>query len=186
MTIRARTNRAYALLAAGALSAGLLADALSAESPRFPQLQATSLAGRSLSLPADFGSPAALVFVAFAMKQQSDIDAWKPFVDAVRAKRAGLPVWELPTIGSGYKFMRGIIEGGMRSGIPSQAAREATVTLFLDAAGFAKGIEAGMGEIAVLVVAPDGRILGRTGGRPSPAAESAIEAALATAYAPRR
>jgi hypothetical protein len=132
-----------------------------------------------LSLPVDFGSPAALVFVAFQMKQQSDIDAWKPFVDGERAKRAALPVWELPTIGAGYKFMRGVIEGGMRSGIKSEAARESTATLFIDAKAFAEAIGArDMSQIAVLVVAADGRILVRASGKPDASSESAIREAL--------
>ena len=165
------------------LSTTLYADGLQ----RFPQLEATNLAGRTLKLPADFGSPAALVFVAFTRKQQSDIDAWAAFVDRVRQNWPTLAVWELPTIGSGYKFMRGIIENGMRSGIKSQTARESTVTLFVDAEVFAKNIGAsGLGEIAILVVAPDGRILGRASGRPDPAAETAMETALGTAFPSKR
>ncbi len=175
--------RACAVLAVSFLSTMLHADGLQ----RFPQLEATNLAGRTLKLPADFGSPAALVFVAFTMKQQSDIDAWAVFVDRVRQNWPTLAVWELPTIGSGYKFMRGIIENGMRSGIKSQSARESTVTLFVDAEAFAKSIGASsLGEIAVLVVAPDGSILGRVSGRPDPAAESALQTALETAFPKKR
>jgi hypothetical protein len=181
MMLSERIVRACAVLAAGVLSATVHADG----SPRFPQVSATSLVGSALNLPADFGSPAALVFVAFAMKQQPDIDAWKPIVDKARGKYPSLQVWELPTIGSGYKIMRGFIEGGMRSGIKSQAGRESTVTLFLDTRAFAKAIGAArMGEISVLVVAPDGSILGRAEGRPTGAGESAIDAALSSAFAP--
>jgi hypothetical protein len=165
------------------LAAGLLAGSLEAQgAARFPEIKATSLAGRDLELPRDFGSPASLVFVAFAMKQQADIDAWKPFVDAQRAKRPALPVWELPTIGPGYKFMRGVIEGGMRSGIKSEAARASTVTVYVDAADFSTRIgSAGLGEIAVLVVAPDGRILARAAGRPDAVTEGALARAIGTA-----
>jgi hypothetical protein len=112
MSLSSRFTRALAIFAIAA-SAGSTLDADS----RFPPVESESLAGRKLSFPRDFGSPAALVFVAFQMKQQSDIDAWKPFVDSARARHPGLNVWEIPTIGSGYKFMRGVIEGGMRSGI---------------------------------------------------------------------
>jgi hypothetical protein len=170
------------------MAAGVVAMALHAEGgSRFPQVAATNLAGGSLSLPSDFGAPAALVFVAFARNQQPDIDAWKPFVDKARAKRPSLRAWELPMIGAGYKFMRGVIEGGMRSGIKGQEERERTVTLFLDSKPFAEAIGvAGSGAIALLVVAPDGRILGRASGGPSPASESAIEAALSAAFAAGR
>jgi hypothetical protein len=174
----------FQLRGAAILAAGLAAATLGAQVPgRFPQLQATSLSGRSLNLPADFGSPASLVFVAFQMKQQSEIDAWKPFVDGQRAKRAALKVWELPTINAGYKFMRGIIEGGMRSGIKSQDSRDSTVTLFLDSSAFAQGIGAAMDRIAVLVLAPDGRILGRAAGLPDATSESAVDSAISAAFA---
>jgi len=180
MTIPKALTLACILSAATSLSSTLIAE----EVASFPSLAATNLAGRSLSLPADFGAPAALVFVAFTMKQQSDIDAWKPFVDTTRGKRPSLAVWELPTIGSRYKFMRGVIEGGMRSGIKSQSARESTATLFLDAPVFAHDIGASMDEIAVLVVGPNGRIWGRARGIPSAEAEAAIEKALALAWLP--
>jgi len=179
MSLSNRFIRTFAIVAAGAISFSLSADG----SPRFPQLKTSDLAGRTLNFPSDFGSPAALVFVAFQMKQQSDIDAWKAFADGERAKRALLAVWELPTIGSGYKFMRGIIEGGMRSGIKSEAARESTATLFLDAKAFAEAIGAtDMERIAVLVVAPDGKIVGRASGRPDAASEAAIAAALTAGF----
>ena len=183
MSMHERKARVIALLTAGLLAGSLYAQG----SPRFPELKARNLAGSDLSLPKDFGSPIALVFVAFAMKQQSDIDAWKPFVDALRAKRPALPVWELPTIGSGYKFMQGIIEGGMRSGIKADAARASTVTLYLDAADFAERIgSSGLGEIAVLVVTPEGRILARAAGKPNAASEETLAKAIGTALGASR
>ena len=124
---------------------------------------------------------------SITMKQQSDIDEWKPFVDKSRGKYASLAVWELPTIGSGYTFMRGIIENGMRSGIKNQTARESTVTLFVDAKAFAGNIgAAGLSDIAVLVVAADGRILGKAVGKPTAASEASIDAVLGAAFAAKR
>jgi hypothetical protein len=60
------------------------------------------------------------------------------------------------------------------------------VTLFLDAKAFASAIGADMGEIMVLVVAPDGRILGKAAGKPGAAAETAIEGALSSAFGTAR
>ena len=183
MIFSERIIRAWAVLAVGILSTAVHADS----GQRFPSIAATNLAGRAVSLPGDFGAPAAVVFVAFTMKQQSDIDEWKPFVDKARGKYASLAVWELPTIGTGYTFMRGIIENGMRSGIKSQAARESTVTLFVDAKAFAGNIgAAGLSEIAVLVVAADGRILGKALGKPTTASEASIDAVLGAAFSAKR
>ena len=164
-----RPVRLFAIFAAATFAAAAGASATLFAQPRFPRVESTSLAGRALTFPEEFGSPAALVFVAFKMKQQSEIDEWKAFVAKARADHPGLAVWELPTIGSGYKVMRGVIEGGMRSGIKDQAARESTATLYLNSKAFATDIGAGMGEIAVLVVTPDGKILGQAAGKPSPA-----------------
>jgi hypothetical protein len=179
-------KRILRALAAAALGLASL-DAAAEEGFRFPPMKATSLAGRSLELPADLGKPASLAFVAFQMRQQEEIDAWKPFVERARASFPGLAAWEFPSIGSGYKLMRGVIEGGMRSGITSRTALERTAALFLDVGAFARSIGASdTGRIAVLVLAPDGRVLATASGGPSRASEAALEAALAAAFSGAR
>jgi hypothetical protein len=172
-------SRSFVAFFAGVLSVSLAAE----EGLRFPTVEGKTLEGRSVVFPRDFASPAALVFVAFQRRQQSDIDAWKPFVQKARASLLGLSVWELPMIGTGYSFMRGFIDGGMRSGIPDRAARESTATFYLDTKPVAEAIGApDRGQISVLVVAPDGRILARASGRPMEASEGTIESALESAF----
>jgi parvulin-like peptidyl-prolyl isomerase len=59
--------------------AGLTAHAQPAQV--FPNIKSADLNGRSLSLPDDFPAPLSLVFVAFEMRQQADLDSWRPFVE---------------------------------------------------------------------------------------------------------
>jgi hypothetical protein len=145
----------------------------------FPNITSADLNGRSVSLPGDFTAPFSLVFVAFEMRQQADVDSWRPFVERARRKRPTLAVFELPTIARGFRLMQFVIDNGMRSGIPDRETRAATVTLYTDVAAFmrALGVESTR-EIAVLVVTPTGEILARVSGRYSEKTAAPIEKAL--------
>jgi hypothetical protein len=122
--------------AASVLSALALLAAHGPPAPVFPTLKGADLNGRSLTLPADFPQPFSLVFVAFEMRQQADVDSWRPFVENARRVRPLLSVFELPTISRGYLLMRFVIDNGMRSGITDREARAATVTLYTDVKAF--------------------------------------------------
>jgi hypothetical protein len=146
---------------------------------RFPAVTSTDLNGRAVSLPADFAGPASIVFVAFEMHQQDDVDSWHPFVQKMRESAPSLGVFELPTIARGYLLMRFIIDNGMRSGIHDTATRASTITLYIDVKAFTRdlGLETTK-SIAVFVVRPSGEILARASGRYSEEGAATIGAAL--------
>ena len=146
---------------------------------RFPVVRGSDLNGRAVSLPADFAGPASIVFVAFEMHQQDDVDSWQPFVQKMRQSTPSLGVFELPTISRGYLLMRFIIDNGMRSGIHDPSARASTITLYIDVKAFTQdlGLETTK-SIAVLVVRPSGEILARASGRYSEEGAAMIGAAL--------
>jgi hypothetical protein len=147
--------------------------------PVFPNIKSADLNGRSLNLPGDFPAPFSLVFVAFEMRQQTDVDSWRPFVEQARKRRPSLGVFELPTISRGYRLMQFVIDNGMRSGITDRETRAATVTLYTDVAAFRQALGIGSTkEIAVLVVTPTGGILARVSGRYTEEAAAPIEKAL--------
>jgi hypothetical protein len=147
--------------------------------PVFPNIKSADLNGRSLSLPGDFPAPFSLVFVAFEMRQQADVDSWRPFLEQARKKRPTLGVFELPTISRGFRLMQFVIDNGMRSGITDRETRAATVTLYTDVAAFTQALGIGSTkEIAVLIVTPAGGILARVSGRYSEEAAVPIERAL--------
>ena len=92
----------------------------------FPTLKGADLNGRSLALPDDFPAPSSLVFVAFEMRQQADVDSWRLFVEEARKAQPSLAVFELPTIARASRLMQFVIDNGMRSGIPDRETRAAT------------------------------------------------------------
>lgn len=85
----------------------------------FPNVTAESLAGTKESIPESCRGKVTLVAVAFLRESQGQLDSWlNPFYEKF-GKRDGFMFYEIPMISSGYKFMKFIIDGGMRGGIPS-------------------------------------------------------------------
>lgn len=85
----------------------------------FPAVRAESLAGTKESIPESARGRVTLVAVAFLRESQGQLDSWlNPFYEKF-GKRDGFMFYEIPMISSGYKFMKFIIDSGMRGGIPS-------------------------------------------------------------------
>jgi hypothetical protein len=147
--------------------------------PVFPTLKGADLNGRSLALPRDFPAPFSLVFIAFQMRQQADVDSWRGFVEEAKRMRPSLAVLELPIIARGYRLMQFLIDNGMRSGIPDRETRAATVTLYTNVKALTRalGIRTTR-QIAVLVVTPAGEVLGHVSGRYTAEAAASINEVL--------
>lgn len=104
---------------------------------RFPSVSGRDLHGNEVAFPAAFESHrCTLVIVAYFQKQQEIIDPWLPDLAQLSDEFSGFAFYELPTIRRMNFIMRRIIHRGMRSGIPSAAARSRTVTLHLDKGPF--------------------------------------------------
>jgi hypothetical protein len=56
----------------------------------FPNTAGKDLNGRALSLPEDFAGRLSLVFIAFEMRQQQEVDSWKSFAQGIRQAHPGL------------------------------------------------------------------------------------------------
>lgn len=117
---------------------------------RFPQVTGTSLAGEDVTFP-DVGRGAPLLLlIGYEQDTQFDLDRWIQALDT-----AGVQVraFELPTLpGMVPRLLSGVIDGGMRRGIP-QEDWLAVVTLYGDAAKVAAftGNEDGLpGRIVLL------------------------------------
>jgi hypothetical protein len=147
--------------------------------PVFPSVAGHDLNGRPLQLPKDLAGDVDLLFVAFVRGQQSDVDSWKSFAEAARAKHPNLTAYELPVLPRGISLMRGFIDGGMRGAIKDEGARATTVTLYLDKAAFRKalGIES-EDRIAILLVKRDGTVLWKGSGRYDPGKAPDLDALL--------
>jgi len=150
------------------------------DSVRFPTVTFDNLEGRSLTLPADFNGERNVVFVAFQMEQQKDVDTWAPWLKRTLPKYPGSDFYEIPTIQRMVAPMRWVINRGMRGGIPDRAVRERTVTLYIDKEPFKRSLGITTESvIQVLLVDKAGRVWWRTTGSYSPAKAAELEQALA-------
>lgn len=171
---------ALALAAAVPAHATKILDRRESQPGTFPVIEAESLRGRELRLPADLKGARNLLLVAYKREQQADIDTWLAVLDTLTPQLPDFAYYELPTIGSGYKWMRAMIDGGMRQGIPDRAQRDRTITLYLDVDWFRAQIgTAGNDSIAALLVDREGNIAARWYGRYSAARGDSLRQMLA-------
>jgi len=147
--------------------------------PVFPAVDGTSLSGKAFRLPADFDAPLNLVFVAYAREQQATAETWKPNSDALLKRYPALRIWELPVLSRGLSLVRGMIDGGMRRGIPDPHVRDTTITLYIDKAAFDRSLGiASEDTISVLLVRPNGEVVWHGSGPYSEAAAAELLAAI--------
>jgi len=104
---------------------------------RFPDVIAESLAKTRESIPESAKGKVALIAVAFLQQSQPQLDSWLgPFAERFGGKE-GFTFYEVPMISSGYKFMRIIIDSGMRGGIPREKHKN-VVTMYGDVEKYMK------------------------------------------------
>ena len=94
----------------------------------FPTIEATALDGRAWRLPDDLDRTSVLI-LAFQRWQQSEVDDW---IEELGALGCPHPIFEIPTIGRRYRWMRSFIDGGMRAGIQDPVVRARTLTAYTD------------------------------------------------------
>jgi len=98
---------------------------------RFPEVTAESLAKTRESIPESARGKITLVTIAFLQQSQPQLDSWLgPFAERFGG-REGFTFYEVPMISSGYKFMRPVIDSGMRGGIPKEKHKN-VVTMYGD------------------------------------------------------
>ena len=149
------------------------------EPGRFPVIAAETLRGRRLRLPDQLKGERNLLLVAHEREQQADVDTWLAVLDTFSVAPPAFAWYELPTIGTSFKWMRAVIDGGMKQGIPDRAQRDRTITLYLDVEWFRGQIgTAAEPGIAALLVDREGTILARWYGRYTDEAGLELRAAL--------
>jgi putative protein-disulfide isomerase len=96
------------------LSANLKRNALLGMT--FPELKAQTLAKQDIVLPKDVAGKPSIICIAFDGAVQNLIDTWAtPLLE--KYSNNAINYYEVPMIKSGYKLMRGVIDGGMRGGV---------------------------------------------------------------------
>lgn len=121
----------------------------------FPAIAATSLDGRRWHLPDDLDRTS-VVILAFQRWQQAEVDGW---IDGLEAMDCPYPIFEVPTIGRGYRWARSFIDGGMRAGIPDPVVRARTLTTYTSVSRVlgALGLSSD-GHVIATLVTPAGEV----------------------------
>lgn len=98
---------------------------------RFPEVKAASLAKTMESIPDAAKGKVTLIAVAFLQQSQPQLDSWLGPFEEKFGSQEGFTFYEVPMISSGYKFMKIIIDNGMRGGIPKNKHKN-VVTMYGD------------------------------------------------------
>ena len=107
---------------------------------KFPKVTAETLEGTKETVPDDARGKVTLVTVAFLREIQSQLDSWlNPFYEKF-GTRDDIMFYEVPMISSGYKFMKFIIDGGMRGGLPKFKHKH-VVTMYGDVEKYKKELD---------------------------------------------
>jgi hypothetical protein len=106
---------------------------------KFPAVNAKTLAGQETTIPDDAAGKVTLVCVAFLRESQSQLDSWlNPFYEKF-GRREDIMFYEVPMISGGYKFMKLIIDGGMRGGLP-EFKHKHVVTMYGDVESYMQAL----------------------------------------------
>ena len=141
----------------------------------FPQMEGIDLLGETRVVPTTFAGDLNIVAVAFEREQQKDVNTWIEVAEGMMEENPSLKFYELPVIYEVNGMYRTWINNGMRSGIPSEAARERTITVYTDREKFTSMMDMTTTEISVLLIDDKGKILWRHDGIATKQAVTSLE-----------
>jgi hypothetical protein len=131
----------------------------------FPTVTARDLAGGQVTLPAELPGEQRILLIAFQRRHETLIRSWTPFLQQLERANPNARAYELHSIRELPGVVQAFIDEGMRAGIADPAARERTLTLYLDKAAFREVLELPDEEtIYVLFVDGEGEVRWRASG----------------------
>jgi len=101
----------------------------------FPPVEAVTLSGLNFFAPDPGGEQAMLLYIAFKRGAQEQIDAWSRELRGILEKKDSIPAYEVPMLAGRWRLLSGVIDGGMRSGIP-EAQHDFVATFYGDVRDF--------------------------------------------------
>jgi hypothetical protein len=126
----------------------------------FPQISGSTLNGRTFTLPQDFEGELNILFIAFHLQHQNDVNTWLPYTESLLPKYPNLRYYELPVVGSQNRVTQAQMDGEMRSGIPGWSTHERTITLDVPRQEFCNAVDLPDDRcIYTLLVHREGQIL---------------------------
>lgn len=143
---------------------------------QFPQTIGFNLEGKRFELPHDFQYDINIVAIAFEQWQQTHVDTWLPHLDTLAATYSQLGYYEFPTIATMSPMAQATVDGWMRMGIPDRAARQRTITLYLEVKRFCDALDLPYThDIYVMVVDRNGAVKGYVEGEYTTAKLTALK-----------
>lgn len=150
----------------------------------FPQVTGVSLAGERLEFPASFGADRTLAVIAFWEWQQPMVDSWLGTARRLEFQQPAFEYFEMPVIEASTPDDHRFIDNGMRSAITDRRAREKTIPLYVDTAGFLRSLGLPTeDEIYAVLLGESGLILRIWAGSATPTASGQLEDLVDTAAA---
>lgn len=132
---------------------------------QLPTVKGSNLARQTCTFPEDFACELNLVFVAFQQWQQQDVNGWVPLAENLHQHTPSFEYYEFPTIQRMNFLSRTFINEGMRAGIPNEATRRRTVTLYIDKRPFKQALDISTeNQIWVFLFDKQGNVLWQTSG----------------------
>jgi hypothetical protein len=98
---------------------------------RFPMITGTTLSGKNLAMPDDFGGQYNLVIVPFDRDQQVKADTWLPIARELAQQNPELRYYSVAIFPDMAAPMRALARGGMNVVIPTDL-HDITITAFLE------------------------------------------------------
>ena len=130
----------------------------------FPKISGIDLDGKKQELPAVFKNKLNLVIVAFKREQQAEVDTWIKAIEPILKENPHLSFYEIPLIYELSAFKRMWVNNGMRLGIPDEAARKRTITVYTNRKEFFEITKMKEDKIYALLLDNNGKILWRKEG----------------------
>lgn len=150
----------------------------------FPAVDARSLTGVDLQLPAGFAGRLVVAVIAFRQHHQRLVDSWAPHLDDLARRTDGLRWYELPVLGRQWAPLRPFIDGGMARGIADEVVCARTLTVYGDVRRLCDPLAIeDRATITVMLTDCAGQLHWRTTGGYTPPAGEALAAAV-TALTP--
>lgn len=167
------------------ISMMILSVAFAQTSPIFPEITGDNLEGETFTFPQDFAGDLNLVLIAFSQGQQAQVDTWLAYAETLELESDALSIYEIPVLGSSYRLLRSVIDGGMRSGISDPVARARTITFYGNKPALIEALTLESEKtIHALLVKRDGEVVWQAQGEASDDSIAGLEAYLNRASLP--
>lgn len=108
---------------------------------QFPSIQATSLDGLRMDLPAEFSGQLNLVIISFAREQHHEVDSWIPAASNIESAHSQFRYYELPTMSRENFLSRWWFDEALRSNTTDKALRARILTAYVNKNSFKKSLD---------------------------------------------